>query len=252
MIKSELGKDEKRTIFLPDARIGLIPPFVRINSIAMIRFVRSITNLLQLLQQFRGAFTESPYYSLLACVNNMNYPRDCFRTSSRLISCLANQILPIFDGCNPSASLFSISCQEPYEAMPLVDSILKLPQAQSSSGVHFFIIEQFNRHSDIQHCMRIDGISNWLHQQIDGPSLKHYRILRIVTKDKSFLIRLDSVQQLIDTIKAVSLSIHFGKVFVLGVELVKDQFRIPKPKRKLNRFSFRQVRLFDYCILNTR
>ena len=167
----------------------------------MSRFVRSIVKLLPLFQQFRGAFTESPYYSFLASVNNYIYPKDCFRTASQFLSCLANQILPIFDGRVPSFK-FAISCQEQSETMPLVDSILKLPQVQASSYVQFFAFGELNSH--MQYSLQIDGISNWLHQQIVGPPPKHYRILSIETDDEFVLfVRLDSVQQLIDTIKAV-------------------------------------------------
>ena len=203
LIKPGLGEDVKRTIFRPEATIGLIPPFVRINPVDMNCFDRSIIKLLPLLQQFRGAFTESPYYSFLASVNNYNYPKDCFRTASRFLSCLADQILPIFDGRVPSFH-FAISCQEQSETMPLVDSILKLPQVQASSYVQFFAFGELNSH--MQYSLQINGISNWLHQQIvETPTPpKHYRILSIETDDEFVLfVRLDSVQQLIDTIKAV-------------------------------------------------
>ena len=210
LIKPGLDKAEKRMLFKSGARIGSIPPFVCINSIAMNRLVRSIPKLLPLLWRFHGAFTESPKFALFAPINNI--PRDCFRTASQFLLCLSNQILPIFDRHMQSLS-FSISCQELNETMPLVDSILKLPQVQACSDVHFLFKEYHNYNPywpywHIQHSLQIDGISNWLHQQTDGPPSKRYRILKIVTSDKlEFLIRLDSVQQLIGTIKAVSLNI---------------------------------------------
>ena len=170
-------------------------------------FVRSIVKLLPLFQQFRGAFTESPKFALHAFINNINYPKDCFRAPSQFFLYLTNQILPIFDGCNPSSFLFSISCQEPNETMLVVDSIIKLPQVQASSDVFFIVNKPLNPQSHMQHFLQIDGISNWLHQQIVGAPSKHYRILNILADDEfSLLVRLDSVRQLIDTIKAVSLN----------------------------------------------
>ena len=169
----------------------------------MSRFVRSIAKLLPVLQQFRGAFTESPKFALHAFINNINYPKDCFRAPSQFLSCLADQILPIFDGRVPSFE-FSISCQEQSETMPLVDSILKLPQVKASSYVHFLV---YGDNSGIQHSLQINGISNWLHQQIvETPTPpKGYRILKIIEANQfAFLIRLNNVRQLIDTIKAVS------------------------------------------------
>ena len=89
--------------------------------------------------------------------------------------------------------------------MLLVDSIIKLPQVQASSNVFFIVNKPLNTQSHMQHSLQIDGISNWLHQQIDGAPSKHYRILKILADDEfSLLVRLDSVQQLIDTMKAVS------------------------------------------------
>ena len=208
MIKPGLGEDVKRTIFRPEATIGSIPPFVRINSIEMRFFVRSIVKLLPLFQQFRGAFTESPYYSFLAPVNNFNYPKDCFRAPSQFFSCLTNQVLPILDGCVPKFG-FSICCQEPNETMQLVDSLIKLPQVQASSIVFFFVNGslRLNPQSHMHQSLQIDGISNWLHQQIvETPTPpKDYRILKIIEVNRfAFLIRLNSVRQLIDSIKAVS------------------------------------------------
>ena len=168
--------------------------------------VRSVDKLLPLLQRFRGAFTESPNFALLAFINNINYPNGCFRAPSQFFPYLTNQVLPIFDGRVPSFD-FAISCQEQSETMPLVDSILKLPQVQASSCVQFLVFGKLNSH--MQYSLQINGISNWLHQQIvETPTPpKDYRILKIIEANQfPFLIRLNSVRQLIDSIKAVSLN----------------------------------------------
>ena len=169
-------------------------------------FVRSIVKLLPLFHQFRGAFTESPYYSFLAPVNNYNYPKDCFRAPSQFFSCLTNQVLPILVGCVPKFG-FSICCQEPNETMQLADSIIKLPQVHASSTLCFFIAGPLGSQSHMHQSLQIDGISNWLHQQIvETPTPpKDYRILKIIEANRfAFLIRLNSVRQLINSIKAVS------------------------------------------------
>ena len=172
----------------------------------MFRFVRSIAKLLPLLQQFRGAFTESPNFALLAFINDINYPNGCFRAPSQFFSCLTNQVLPILVGCVPKFG-FSICCQEPNETMQCVDSLIKLPQVHASSTLCFVIAGPLGSQSHMHHSLQIEGISNWLHQQIvETPTPpKDYRILKIIeTNQFAFLIRLNNVRQLIDTIKAVS------------------------------------------------
>ena len=89
--------------------------------------------------------------------------------------------------------------------------------------------------------LQIDGISNWLHQQIvETPTpLKDYRILKIIEANRfAFLIRLNNVRQLIDTIKAVSSVVISGRK-------VKSKFCLIK-KPKIFIFILHILRFFRF------
>ena len=114
---------------------------------------------------------------------------------------------------------------DPSDTMPVIDSILQLHQVKASLCARFFVIEELSEDDDVQHqhSLKIDAISDWLHQQVHQPSLPYYRTLEIqnlTLYGKMLLVRLDSVERLIETLKMVSLSILFfhSLLFVVRVE----------------------------------
>ena len=59
-----------------------------------------------------------------------------------------------------------------------------------------------------EHSLKIDVISDWLHLQVHQPSLPYYRTLEIGTLcGEVLVVHLESVEQLIETLKMVSLNI---------------------------------------------
>ena len=95
---------------------------------------------------------------------------------------------------------------EPSNTMPVIDSILQLPQVKASLCTRFFVKEELIEYYDVQHqhSLQSEVICDWLHLQVHHPSLQYYRTLEIVT-----LVHLESVEQLIETLKIVSPNILF-------------------------------------------
>ena len=204
MIKQGLSKDEKRTVFKPGAKIGPIPPFLRINSTTIEGFCCwskiTHTSIEPLLRQFSCAYSKSLHFNLDSYI----------QSPAHFLSRIANKVLPIFGECVPHFCFcfyFDLARE-----ISMIDSILKLPQIQSSTGVNFFILGQFN--TSIKHFLQIDGIVSWLHRELLVESVstsskskfsKHYRTLVIETDNETKLVvRSDSVEQLIDNIKMVN------------------------------------------------
>lgn len=97
--------------------------------------------------------------------------------------------------------------------MPVIDSILQLPQVKSSSYVRLkrfftpFLYNYWIEDDDVQHqhSLQIDVISDWLHQQVLQTPLSYYRTLEILPADgRDEVVRLDSVERLIDTLQMVN------------------------------------------------
>ena len=115
---------------------------------------------------------------------------------------------------------------DPSDTMPVIDSILQLHQVKASLCARFFVIEELSEDDDVQHqhSLKIDAISDWLHQQVHQPqpSLPYYRTLEIQNLPQygeMLLVRLDSVEQLIETLKMVSLSILFFHSLLSAVRI---------------------------------
>lgn len=201
LINGELKRHEKRTIFKPDAKIGEIPAFVRIDTISLDSFSASIIDVLPLLKHFSSTFVQTPFVHLYSFISE--FLPECFRSHTQVLFCLGEKMLQIFDGRTPHF-LFCFYCDDPRDRIPLVDSILKLPEVHASSSVRFFIVGQLiNPH--MPHSLQIDGISNWLHREYVEPPAKFYRTLKIESdQEEMLLVRVNSVQRLIETLKAVS------------------------------------------------
>ena len=200
----DLEDDEKRTIFKPSAKIGPISPFVRIDTIYIDCLKTCAAQLLPLLRQFSAAIYH-PYVCIGIDVE----------TPARFLSCLSDKIVPLFDGCKPQFQ-FQMHFDEPSNTMPVINSILQLPPVKASVCTRLLISEELIE-DDMQHSLQIDVISDWLHQQVHQPSLPYYRtleieILSIIYEEDDevmlpVVVRLESVERLIDTLKMVSLNI---------------------------------------------
>ena len=102
--------------------------------------------------------------------------------------------------------------------MPVINSILQFPQVKASVCTRFFVKEELIE-DDMQHSIQIDVISDWLHQQLHQPSFPYYRtleieILSVLDEEDNEemlhgVVRLESVERLIDTLKMVCLNILF-------------------------------------------
>ena len=212
VIKPGLDYDEKRIIFKPDAEIGPIPAFLRINSILMYGFKPSFTRFLPLFQHFSSAFTDSPhFYSYTYIGQHWAEDSDWFHAPPQFLSCLTQKILPIFNGCRPTFvfSLYSKqidtirrrNSKNTQDIMPLIGSILELPHVQASSNVRFFISGQLNPNTQLS--LEIDAISDWLQRPFVEPASKYYRTLQISSRKNLLSVHSNSVTLLIDTVKAV-------------------------------------------------
>ena len=200
-IKLPLNSDKKHVVFIHDAKIGPIPPFVRINSISMKTNWSSITNLLSLLQQFSCAYSTILNFDLKAKIHH--HSSEIYCTPNQLLNCLSEKILPIFKECSPDFTFFlhSVSAQN-IPSLPLIDSILKIPQVQTSSSVRFVIEGGIN--PNILQSLQMDGISEWMHRQYVDPSSKYYRTLQIQSHKNLLSVPSNSVEQLIAKLKSVS------------------------------------------------
>ena len=206
---SDLEDDEKRTIFKPSAKIGPISTFVRIDTIHIDCLKTCATQLLPLLRQFSSAI----YHPYLCTEKDVEDP-------AWFLSCLSDKILPLFDGCKSCKPQFEFQMHfdERSNTMSVIDSILQFPQVKSSLCTRFFAKEELIE-DDTQHSLQIDVISDWLYQQVHQPSSPYYRTLEIeilsdfdVEDDEEMLpvvVRLESVERLIDTLKMVCLNILF-------------------------------------------
>ena len=209
MRDSDLEDDERRTIFKPSAKIGPISPFVRIYAIFIDCLKTCAVQLLPLLRQFSSAI-----YHPYVCVGTD------VETPARFLSCLSDKIVPLFDGCKPQFE-FQMDFDEPRNTMPVIDSILQLPQVKASVCTRLLVKEELIE-DDMQHSLQIDVISDWLHQQLHQPSFPYYRTLEIVIlsiideeDDEEMLpvvVRLECVERLIDTLKMVYLNIFIHSV----------------------------------------
>ena len=206
MRDSDLEDDERRTIFKPSAKIGPISPFVRIDTIFIDCLKTCVVQLLPLLRQFSSAI-----YHPYVCIGiNVETP-------ARFLSYLSDKIVPLFDGCKPQFE-FQMHFDEPRNTMPVINSILQFPQVKASVCTRLLVTEELIE-DDMQHSLQIDVISDWLHQQVHQPSFPYYRTLEIeilsdfdVEDDEEMLpvvVRLESVERLIDTLKMVCLNILF-------------------------------------------
>ena len=205
----DLEDDEKRTIFKPSAKIGPISPFVRIYAIFIDCLKTCAVQLLPLLRQFSSAIYH-PYVCIGIDV----------LTPVWFLSCLSDKILPLFDGCKSCKPQFEFQMDfdEPRNTMSVINSILQFPQVKASVCTRLLVTEELIE-DDMQHSLQIDVISNWLHQQVHQPSFPYYRTLEIeilsdfdVEDDEEMLpvvVRLESVERLIDTLKMVCLNILF-------------------------------------------
>ena len=179
-------------VFVFDANIGDLPPFVRFESVEVVQhyMVQEQFELISpLLLQFKSAF-----------VGSLLKMRFCHVVQKDQFDYLLQNLLPFFDSCKHYKFSFYYNSGE---ACTFLASLLRLPSINNASSFHI-MFHHFDRDKATAQQLPIEAISNWLHKPAIG-ELSANRSLDVINLIRN--IQIEDMLEIVEHLKKVILRI---------------------------------------------